>query len=545
MKPAVNLDTILEEGKVRAESAKIEIQLNEEDDVKPVEPMRMLARFKRHPLVVILPLCLLALILGLGVWGVTQAAAANADQQQRDAILLCGEVANELELQIRETISPAITLKLMIERQPLWSFWQENFVTVSDELMKNVVNSSLYNIQLQPFAQVRIINPLRPADNTQPGRDLLFDPARRDVVLGLLKTKQQALSIVYLTPQNFTAAFVRQPVFIPGTSPNETFGYFYPGANYSVAAGYVENRVYPPVPNPYPGSGSGFPLGYMLNCTANGVNWCYTPGNATSNSSQFWGMATLTVNFQAVVDGNDNRLQKLSENGYKYLLARPLSTSVGADIINSGSATIVEAGGSVNVNKAISCPVRVPSQTWLLFVEQTDGSWRPNWEGPVIAAVVILAVIVSFLLFLSLFFYSQQKDQLQSTIDANEGLKKVTRSLEDERQKLDDLVDRQYQVLALLDTKALRGSQGVATAGLTIERIEEAKKKVAEMSKRDAPGADAIVVYECLGEGAFGKVHRGIWRGTEVAIKSMILPGNMPGQEKRERMAVMEVRPTL
>ena len=38
----------------------------------------------------------------------------------------------------------------------------------------------------------------------------------------------------------------------------------------------------------------------------------------------------------------------------------------------------------------------------------------------------------------------------------------------------------------------------------------------------------------------FGKVQRGLWRGTVVAVKTMILPANMTGQEKREKMAVME-----
>ena len=32
----------------------------------------------------------------------------------------------------------------------------------------------------------------------------------------------------------------------------------------------------------------------------------------------------------------------------------------------------------------------------------------------------------------------------------------------------------------------------------------------------------------------------GLWRGTEVAIKSMILPARMSGAEKREKMAIME-----
>ncbi len=40
----------------------------------------------------------------------------------------------------------------------------------------------------------------------------------------------------------------------------------------------------------------------------------------------------------------------------------------------------------------------------------------------------------------------------------------------------------------------------------------------------------------------FGKVYKGIWRNTLVAVKSMILPAKMSGADKRQRMAIMEVR---
>jgi hypothetical protein len=36
------------------------------------------------------------------------------------------------------------------------------------------------------------------------------------------------------------------------------------------------------------------------------------------------------------------------------------------------------------------------------------------------------------------------------------------------------------------------------------------------------------------------QVYKGLWKGTIVAIKSVVLPANMSGAEKREKMAVME-----
>jgi hypothetical protein len=35
-------------------------------------------------------------------------------------------------------------------------------------------------------------------------------------------------------------------------------------------------------------------------------------------------------------------------------------------------------------------------------------------------------------------------------------------------------------------------------------------------------------------------VWAGLWRGSTVAVKSMVLPANMSGAQKRERMAIME-----
>ncbi len=44
----------------------------------------------------------------------------------------------------------------------------------------------------------------------------------------------------------------------------------------------------------------------------------------------------------------------------------------------------------------------------------------------------------------------------------------------------------------------------------------------------------------CVPALQYGKVYKGLWHGTVVAVKAMVLHSNMSGAEKYERMAIME-----
>ena len=84
--------------------------------------------------------------------------------------------------------------------------------------------------------------------------------------------------------------------------------------------------------------------------------------------------------------------------------------------------------------------------------------------------------------------------------------------------------------------KNIDSSSAASDGSSTASRIAAVKTQLNSDNVKSLAETEQVQTLEILGEGTFGKVCKGLWRGTEVAVKTMILPSNMTGAEKREKM---------
>ncbi|GIL79156.1 hypothetical protein Vretimale_16700 [Volvox reticuliferus] len=467
-----------------------------------------------YPSTTIAPVLVFMLLCGIGIWGVIAGASAHVQQRKDDARSRAVDAATGFQIQLQQSFTPGVTFQLLVKQQPDVGYWIKNFNATAQELMTRVPTGSLANMQLQPFAQVMMIYPQRPSDRSQvsPPRDLLADPTRKDDIMTIIRTGEPMVVGPTTLYDNSTGVFVRYPIYIPDRDANETFGFRYFDPN-NTAKNNTNLRSF----NDLPAS--------VRNC-----NMCY---NSTTRE-KWWGLVSVLVNYTAVASGEDAYLATLRKLGFHYALVRE---------INSTSEQVIAQVGPTTLRNedAVIIQVKVVNRIWLLRVSPAGGFIAP-WRGPLIAAVIIIAFIISLLLFFSMASFKRQMLLLQETVAANRNLAETTKRLEEEKERMDVLLVRQYELLRCLDANRDGGKGGApdplaSSRKAMMARIEDARRS---LNVAKASLDDNVQVAEVLGAGAFGKVQKGLWRGTVVAVKTMILPANMTGQEKREKMAVME-----
>ena len=312
-------------------------------------------------------------------------------------------------------------------------------------------------------------------------------------IMGPMVTQDPYANLTYTS-----SAWVMWPVYIEGVDEDEDFGY------------------------PWTDSPA------AMSCLANGG--CYN----VSSRTKWWGFVTSFIDYSMVTGGTDAKIQGLIEKGFNFKIYAPSSPYRSSDFLIGASM------GSVSKSSVLSRDIIVPKDIWRLEISPSQGSWQPSWRNPLIATVIVISAIIAALVFYAIWSSKKQAQLLRASRAANTSLAQTKAILEKEKVRTDALVLRQLDLIECLgrDLSDKNGSVTSSKSRMSVDTVESLRLKLAERNSscKDSDVNNMMEMHEILGEGTFGKVYKGLWRGTVVAIKTMVLPANMSGQEKREKM---------
>ncbi|PNW79397.1 hypothetical protein CHLRE_09g413400v5 [Chlamydomonas reinhardtii] len=516
---------------------------------------------RSKPVVLLPGFVVLGVLMGLGLWAVIAASDNEVQNRMEAAQKIATDKALYIQTELDKTFMPAYVVSATVQQAPyyyppqppdLWQQYPNHWYLeheAFDRLSKNLIAltraGSVRTVSSIPHGYIRTMYPLTgttPADDRNwgaIGKNWLNDSA--NVVPVMLSLSSRNLTII--GPYNLTQGGIgivgMQAIFVNGTR-NTTFDI-------------------PPGPDGSDGPTSSIPG--MLDLV-------WQPQHP--EAPRFWGLCTVLCSWDALRD-NVTHLQDLEAQGYEYVLTRPhvppgtelaVDWSAGLDPARPPGFDATEWGVRplifYDLHQGLANPVVtkvvLPNVEWTLYVTRTEG-WVPSWRAPLIAMVVIVSVVLSMLVFVVVVSRVQQRRLLREVVRAAAQLACTTRTLEEEKNRMQALLARHYDLIDLLEggvgavAASMNGAAGgsggnSATDDGTRRNLDILRQKMlltGTSARREQLGeAEQVTMLEMLGEGTFGKVYKGLWRGTEVAIKTIVLPARMSGKEKREKMAVME-----
>ncbi|EFJ42183.1 hypothetical protein VOLCADRAFT_107375 [Volvox carteri f. nagariensis] len=479
------------------------------------------------PLVLLPGIAVLAIVLGLGLWALIAASSAEERFRHDSATKIATDKALYIQTELDKTFMPAYVVATAVQQDPnyyptqpanlnqvyknQWYLVNKKFDKLAGDLIALTKAGSVRTVSAIPHGVIRTMYPLNGTELAHDrnwgaiGKNWLNDSVNAAPV----KVSLQSHNLTIIGPYNLVQGGIgivgMQSIFVNATR-EDTFGI-------------------PP------------------------------------------GLVTVLLSWDFLRD-NVTNLQDLSAQGYDYVLTRPDKNNTnlavdwspgidpprppGFNVSSSGSRPLIYYDLPSALQDPVIVKVPLPNVEWTLYVSRTGG-WVPSWKAPLIAMVVILSFVLSLLVFAVLVSRVQQRRLLRDVVEAAGKLASTTRILEDEKNRMQALLARHFDLIDLLEGGAggLAGSlQGAGGGGAAASgdgarsRIDILRQKMlltgTSLRREQLGEAEQVTIQEMLGEGTFGKVYKGLWRGTEVAIKTIVLPANMSGKEKREKMAVME-----
>ncbi|KIZ04181.1 hypothetical protein MNEG_3785, partial [Monoraphidium neglectum] len=440
---------------------------------------------RRHPSTWISALAVAVVLAGAGVAGVMAAAMAETRHRYEAAQGFADNAAVGFEVQLQQMMAPMLALAAFIHDNPNYPHLAARFDKIAKELLAALPDpEAVASLQATPQAVVRSFYPIA-GNEAAMGHDLLRDPERRQAALETIQRGALTLQGPMMLKQGFIGVVPRLPIFIENvTDPNERFGA--PDQSYNCSICYNEEA-----------------------------------------KRLFWGFCSCIVNFESVIKGTDSRLRSLAQQGYEYAMFAPQPNGTMFRFATSAQPPPPPPA-------SVAATIHVPNSNWTLLASPSQG-WVPSWRDPMIATAAIASALIGLLVGAVLVSRRQQGWLLAEMRSTNV-------ALADEKERMDVLLARQYNLISCVlesgGMAGLPGGKGRTLQEKTLARIEDMRRSIGVATSTS--GADELQLAELVGEGTFGKVYKGVWRGSTVAIKTMVLPAKMSGAEKRERMAIME-----
>jgi hypothetical protein len=142
--------------------------------------------------------------------------------------------------------------------------------------------------------------------------------------------------------------------------------------------------------------------------------------------------------------------------------------------------------------------------------------------------------------------YIISQTDVTDTVKAQRQVMEANARLAKEQERMQAVLQRQYELIEVLQQQQqLTPSNGATPASASQLNSFNDKirilKEIITSTKSDHQEPEEISLHRLLGQGQFGKVYLGTWRGTTVAVKRMVLPAEMSNTERAHKMAVMEI----
>ncbi|KAF5837077.1 kinase-like domain-containing protein [Dunaliella salina] len=448
----------------------------------------------RHPYLLVVPVILFFLIVALCSFGIVHATNDSLEEEEKQSREAAVSTADGIATQISSASRAALSLAAVVRMNPSWAFLESNFEVLARELFRQSNeegNLVLRELALIPFG--RVTANYGTIHHGHHSSIDLFSSERIESTGPYRSLAQRGLTVNGPIPFKGTeekAFAARYPVFFNDTDEDESWG-------------HPDNITHP----------TGCP----------GLP-CYNP----ATREKFWGFIGGVVSAEPLLRGDIVHLKRLLADDLSYSLTTSFLAGTG------GPGTLV-SGGPNPEKVTANVSINLPGTSWALSVYNPRLDEIVHLRKGLLAMVVVIAFIVSVLLFLLLLSSKRASVFLQEQLVTNN-------LLQEEKVSREALLGRQFDLIACFEQNTKRTksqSRNKLSEGQlnTLEQIATAKKAIIDMGVRND---EDIKVQEMLAEGSFGKVYRGKWRGADVAVKIIMLPGNMSGREKREKMVVWE-----